>query len=72
METPWTKDAKPAWLAHVAITADEWVGELLVTYPHKPELLALARQRRQQALDELVARGLIESYSLDLPVPAIH
>lgn len=64
MDTPWTQDATTSWLAHMALTADEWLGELCVTYPAKEELKALARQKRQQALDELVRRGEIDQYSL--------
>lgn len=65
VDTPWTQDATTSWLAHCAIVADEWVGELISGKRKRTEeLLELARRKRQEALDELVRRGEIDSYDL--------
>lgn len=65
MDTPWTQDAKTAWLAHMALVAESWLDELVGSgRKREAELVALARRKRKEALDELVRRGKLDSYTL--------
>jgi streptomycin 6-kinase len=62
----WARLMSVPQLAGAAIAADTWVGELAPRAhedDHHALMLERARERRRIALDELVRRGAIESYS---------